>query len=72
MTTASDIEEIVYHVAPSDKPRKWHCARCGLEIFYSHHRLVKVAEEGALSFLKPPIIVPCMRCRTRVAIQDII
>ena len=68
----SDVSEIAFHLAPDDKMRIWHCPECGTKLFYSHHKLVRIAEEGGLDFIAPPIIIPCHKCGVRLAIQNII
>lgn len=64
--------EFSYQVIPSKEIRKWWCVQCRNFLFFSHHNLVKVSEEGSLDFLKPPLTIICSKCRAQIHIQEII
>jgi uncharacterized protein YeaO (DUF488 family) len=62
----------VMHIAPSDQLKKWWCVNCRNFIFFSHHRLISIAEEGPLEFLKAPITIICSKCRSHINIQTVV
>lgn len=64
--------ELTYHIAPSDQLRKWWCANCRNFLFFSHHKLITVAEEGPMDFLTAPITIICDKCRWQIHIQTIV
>jgi len=64
--------EITLHLAPTTEITTWWCIICRNKLFSSHHRLIAITEEGPLTFLSLPIIIPCKRCRSSYSIQTIV
>lgn len=69
---APEPHEFTYHIAPTDRLMKWFCIQCRNLIFFSHHRVVSLSEEGPLEFLTPPITIICSKCRSHIHIQTIV
>ncbi len=63
--------EVTLHLVATEQESKKYCMYCRHFIFRSKHNLVKILEEEASDFLKPPITIHCSDCKTLYNIQTI-